>query len=483
MATVIADAPAAPGARKWLPALAQGRSLSGRLLLITILCVLVVEALIFLPSSARYRSEWLRERLNATQVAVLAVQAAPGMKVTDELAAKLLDQAGVVAVYVNHAGTRELLLGTPPPPGVSHVLDFRRASNGPDFWLDTVGCLAAPNGRYLHVIDTPMGDGDLIEMVIPQQPLRGALRAYAWQVFVMSLTISILTGALVYLVLYQGVVRPMEQLSAHIQRFREAPHDASAAIPRSDRKDEIGRAENALADMESQVRASLKSNERLAALGGSVARIAHDLRNSLAAAQIVSERLADSDDPKVRQSAPRLERALERAVKLAESTLSYGRAEEPAPQIQNVALRAALEEAAADALATYPAIRLENATPGDLIVRADRDNLHRIAVNLVRNAAQAMTGSGAPNGAIAIDAARENGALLITFTDQGPGVPERVKANLFAPFAASTRQGGSGLGLAIARELARAMGGDLFLAPSDAGARFCLRLPAGPETN
>ena len=476
MASLTADTPSAPRAHKWLPDLAPGRSLSGRLLLVTILCVLVVEALIFLPSSARYRKEWLKERLNATQIAALAVQAAPGMKVTDELAMKLLDQAGIIAVYVNQDGKRELLLGSPIIPGPSQVVDFRHAS-GPAFWLDTVGCLTAPAGRYMRVIDTPMGDGDLIEMVIAQHPLQVALRAYAWQVFVMSLTISILTGALVYFALYQGVVRPMEKLSAHMQRFRDAPHDASNAVPRSDRKDEIGRAENALADMESQVRAALKSNERLAALGGSVARIAHDLRNSLAAAQIVSERLADSDDPKVRQSAPRLERALERAVKLAESTLSFGRAEEPAPQIQSVTLKPALAEAGADALAAFTQIRLEIVTPADLIVRADRDNLHRIAVNLVRNAAQAITGSGKPEGAVVIDGARESGAILVTFTDTGPGVPERVKANLFAPFSASTRQGGSGLGLAIARELARAMGGDLFLIPSETGARFGLRLP------
>lgn len=477
MATLTAYTSGAPRVRKWLPDLAPAKSLSGRLLLVTILCVLVVEALIFLPSSARYRAELLRERLNATQIAALAVQAAPGMKVTDELAAKLVDQAGVTAVFVNHDGTRELLLGSPMIPGPASVIDVRRAS-GPAWWLDTIGCLTAPKGRFIRVIDTPMGEGDLIEMVIPQHPLQQALRAYAWQMFVSSLTISILTGALVYFVLYRLVVRPMEKLSAHIQRFRDAPHDASAAIPHSRRQDEIGRAENALADMTAQVRAALKSNERLAALGGAVARIAHDLRNSLAAAQIVSERLADSDDPKVRQSAPRLERALERAVKLAENTLSYGRAEEPAPQIQFVALKAALEEAGADALAAYPSIRLDITAPADLIVRADRDNLHRIAVNLVRNAAQAMTGSGMPNGVIAIAAARENGAALITFTDEGPGVPERVKANLFAPFAASTRQGGSGLGLAIARELARAMGGDLFLQESDKGARFGLRLPA-----
>ncbi len=477
MATLTAYTSGASRVRKRLPDLTPAKSLSGRLLLVTILCVLVVEALIFLPSSARYRAEWLRERLNATQIAALAVQAAPGMKVTDELAAKLLDHAGVTAVYVNHNGMRELLLGSPMIPGPAHVIDFRRVS-GPAFWLDTVGCLTAPKGRFIRVIDTPMGDGDLIEMIMPQQPLQKALRAYAWQVFVTSLTISILTGALVYFVLYLLVVRPMEQLSAHIQRFRDAPHDASAAIPLSQRDDEIGRAENALAEMEAEVRAALKSNERLAALGGSVARIAHDLRNSLAAAQIVSERLADSDDPKVRQSAPRLERALERAVKLAESTLSYGRAEEPAPRIQSVAVRAALDEAAAEALSSYPAIRFESRVGTDVIVRADRDNLHRIAANLLRNAAQAMTGGGSPEGAIVLDAARENGAILLTFTDGGPGVPERVKPNLFAPFAASTRQGGSGLGLAIARELARAMGGDLLLLPSEKGARFGLRLPA-----
>ena len=70
---------------------------------------------------------------------------------------------------------------------------------------------------------------------------------------------------------------------------------------------------------------------RLAALGEAVAKINHDLRNMLTSAQIASERLAQSGDPKVAQALPRLERALDRAIKLATGVLAYGKSEEPAP--------------------------------------------------------------------------------------------------------------------------------------------------------
>ncbi|MET0544991.1 MAG: HAMP domain-containing sensor histidine kinase [Caulobacterales bacterium] len=478
MATNVPESADRKPKSRWPAFLSPRRSLSGRLLLVTILCVMLVEALIFIPSAARFRMEWLRERLNNAQIAALAVQAAPGMRVTGDLAAQLLDRAGAVAVYVNHDGKRELLLGSAMIPGPASVVDFRTMS-APAYWFDTIGCLTAPKGRFMRVVDTPMGEGDLLEMVLPQHPLQEALRAYACQVLASSLLISAFTGALVYLALWLGVVRPILHLSSHIEKFRDAPQDATALIPQSRRKDEIGRAENALADMESQVRSSLQSKERLAALGGAVARISHDLRNSLSTAQVVSERLSESDDPKVRQSAPRLERALQRAIGLAENTLSYGRAEEPAPKLQSVDLRAAIEDAAAEALAQYPAVRIEFDALHAWQVNADRENLHRILVNLMRNSAQAIEQSGRKTGRIAVHAISNNGDVSVSLTDDGPGVPQRVKANLFAPFSASTRNGGSGLGLAIARELARAMGGELeYVEQTPPGARFDLRLRA-----
>src|SRR6202012_2826883 len=109
--------------------------------------------------------------------------------------------------------------------------------------------------------------------------------------------------------------------------------------------------------------------------------------------------------------------------------------------------------------------------PDSAQVYADPDQLHRILVNLMRNAREAIDGEAARHGVGKMTAGliRADGASIIRLADDGPGVPERAQANLFQPFMGSTRRGGAGLGLAISRELAQAHGGDLILVQSDAG--------------
>jgi signal transduction histidine kinase len=112
--------------------------------------------------------------------------------------------------------------------------------------------------------------------------------------------------------------------------------------------------------------------------------------------------------------------------------------------------------------------------PPDLAVEADREQLHRVLMNLLRNATEA----GAHN--IAISAEAENGHTAIEIRDDGPGLPPKALANLFQPFAGSARPGGTGLGLAIVREVMRAHGGDIVLSESTQhGTLFRLSLPRG----
>ena len=111
---------------------------------------------------------------------------------------------------------------------------------------------------------------------------------------------------------------------------------------------------------------------------------------------------------------------------------------------------------------------------------ADAEQLHRVLVNLLRNAREAIQGAEPQReGAILVSAAHEEGRVILSVADNGPGLPPRALTNLFQPFAGSARPGGTGLGLAISRELAQANGGDLVLARTgEAGAAFELTLPA-----
>jgi signal transduction histidine kinase len=292
-----------------------------------------------------------------------------------------------------------------------------------------------------------------------------------------------MAGVVVYLSLNLFLVRPMRRITLSMERFRADPDDPRAWATPSRRRDEIGRAENELARMQADLRAALASRARLAALGEAVAKINHDLRNMLASAQIASERLASSGDPKVAQTLPRLERALGRAILLASNVLAFGRSEEPAPEIRAVPARAAVEAAAEDAGLLAGGVRLETDINPAAVVEADPEQLHRMLVNLLKNAREAIEGDGAEGrsgvGRVAVTLIADAEAWRFVLADDGPGFPARARAHLFQPFSGSARLGGAGLGLPIARELAQAHGGDLTLVSTGPeGTVFELRLPA-----
>jgi signal transduction histidine kinase len=205
------------------------------------------------------------------------------------------------------------------------------------------------------------------------------------------------------------------------------------------------------------------------------------LRNLLASAQLFSDRLSSLPDPGVQRFAPKLMRALERAIAFCQSTLSYGRVQEPAPDRRSVALEELIDEVR-ETLGINPdgAIRWVSAIERGMQVDADYDQLFRILVNLARNSLQALEGR-APNDPmrdqIRITGRREGAVAVIEVADTGPGFSEKARAHLFEAFQGSTRLGGTGLGLAIAAELIRAHGGEIRLIEGTIGAALRITIP------
>jgi signal transduction histidine kinase len=456
------------------------RGLSGRLLFLTVFFVVAAQLFILGPSLAAFQDRWLTDRVRAAELASLAVDAAPQQVVTDELAARLLEGAGVVSVAVRDEGVRSLLLAAPRLQRTPRTVDLRR-STGIRRLAGPFETLARPDGGLLRVIDSPrFRDGDFVEIIVQEGPLRASMLDYLLEILASTVFTGLMAGGLVYLTLNLVLVRPMQGITGSMERFRADPDDPGARVPLSGRSDEIGRAEAALSRMQTDLRAALHARARLAALGEAVAKINHDLRNMLTAAQIASERLAASGDPAVAQAMPRLERALERAVSLAQNTLAYGRSEEPPPQPRTVTLRAALEAAGEDAGLAPDAVKLEIVAPERMPVRVDPEHLHRILVNLLRNAREAIEAGGRTEGRVRASASRMAGVVTVRLVDDGPGLPLRTQQRLFQPFSASARANGAGLGLAISRELAQANAGDLLLASTGPeGTTFELKLPAG----
>ena len=215
--------------------------------------------------------------------------------------------------------------------------------------------------------------------------------------------------------------------------------------------------------------------EQLAEVGQSVRKLVHDLRNALATAQLLSDRLQGHDDPRVRSGADVMSRSLERALDLCQQTLKAGRAEEQRPDRTRFLLDDVVEEVIATAVlpgSIGAQVRFD--PQASTLLDADFDQVYRILLNLVRNA----TDAGAQT--ITITGARLGNAGRITVADDGPGLPPAI-ADRLAGEKPQTGTGGTGLGLMIAAELARGHGGTLSVdGTGPRGTTFTIVLPDQP---
>ncbi len=463
------------------------KSLSGRLLFLTVCFVMIAELLIFVPSIAKYRIDYLQERLEMGELAGLAQRIADAEKLTPELRADLNAKAGVLNVALHRQDRRTLVLDRQSGAMVDETYDLRDVGLLRSIW-DAAACLWFSEPRIIRVIGVSrMSSGDLVDVTLEEWRLKEAMLAFALRILWLSLAISGITALLVYLSVHRFLVGPMSGVIASIVSFREDPEDASRIMTVSGAGGELGLAERELAETQREVRAALRQKRRLAALGEAVAKINHDLRNMLASAQLMVDRLEMSRDPMVARVSPKLISSLDRAIRLCQQTLAYGRADEAPPTVAPVDLSALVDDLrAALGLADDAggrAIRFENRAPANVELSADSDQLFRALLNLARNSVQAIEAKKKGVGVIAVEARRAatpgGGQVVeIDLIDDGPGLPKQTRKDLFKPFKGSEARGGSGLGVAIAAELMQGHGGSLDLVEStDAGTRFRLTIP------
>src|SRR5215471_13946363 len=447
------------------------KSLSARLLILTVFFVMLSEVLIFVPSVARFRMTYFENRLAAGHIATLALEASPSGNLDRELTDRLLAQVGAQTIALDRGDGSVLRLSSvhPPPP------DFTIDLTHPDILLAIRGSfrtLLGNGNRVLRVLGPSTTDGvQTVEVLLDEAPLRAEMWDFGIRILELSIVISLITAALVYLALQWLLVRPMRRITSNMMNFREDPEDGSRVIAASSRHDEIGVAERELAVLQKTVRQALGQRARLAALGTAVTKINHDLRNILATARLVTDGLTASAAPEVRRVAPRLLDAIDRAIALCTKTLDFSREGTPPLAPSRFALAPLIDEIGPGLAVSEHDLAIDCAIPADLAVQADRDQLYRVFMNLARNAVEA----GAHR--LRFSTAREGAAIIVEVADDGPGLPPKARENLFRPFFGSARPGGSGLGLSIARELMRAHGGELALA-SSTGTVFRLALPA-----
>jgi signal transduction histidine kinase len=459
------------------------RRLSTKLLGLTILFVMIAEVLIFFPSIANFRLRWLEERLaTAAAASIVLVQSDTG-ELSPSLRNDVLMALGAKAIAVRSGGISRLLVVSDMPPSVDEHIAPMQVGAVPAMTgaLDT---LVSGGDRILRVFGR-VGESDMeFELIIPDAGLRTAMLIYARNVAILSLIISLITAGLVFFAIHAILIRPIRELRYSMMAFARSPDDPARILRPGGRRDELGVAEEGLAVLQTQMQRTLGEQKHLADLGLAVSKINHDMRNILASAQLMSDRLQAVDDPTVQMVAPKLVRAIDRAVGYTEGVLAYGRAQEPPPARRILRLARVVEDVHSMlGLDPQGGIEFVNAVDPDFEIDADSEQLFRVLHNLARNAVQAMSadGDGAVVRRLTISAERKGSVSRIFVEDTGPGLPPKARENLFAAFRGAARSGGTGLGLAIAHELVRAHGGALELVESIGGRTvFSIAIPDQP---
>lgn len=472
------------------------KSLSGKLLLLTILFVMIAEVLIFVPSVANTRMRWLEDRLRTAAAASLVVEGWEDMELPRPIQNDALMATGTKSIALKTDGMSRLIASSDMPHTVDQQYDLTSVS--PLVAIhDAFVTMFSGGDRIIRVYGPVEGDEMMIDVVMEEGPLYRAMLIYGRNVLFLSLLISFITAGLVFVAINTIMIRPIRRMTASMQAFSEEPNNPDRIIEPRDNGDELGIAERHLEAMQRELQTTLKEQQHLADLGLAVSKINHDMRNILASAQLMSDRLAMVDDPVVKRFAPKLIRTMDRAAAYTREVLAYGRAQEAEPTRRRVQFEALVADVrdmliidpevnpqATDAADDVP-IDFVIDVPAGLELEADSEQLFRVVHNLCRNAIQALHAGDIDDPAIirrvTVSARLAKGVATIEIDDTGPGMPPKARENLFTAFHGSARAGGTGLGLAIAHELVRAHGGTIELVDKPgSGTLFRITLPCQP---
>jgi signal transduction histidine kinase len=452
--------------------------LSTKLLLLTVIFVVLAEILIFVPSVTDMRLSWLRDRLNTAAAAAIVVDGLPDVELPRPLQDDTLMATGTKAIALHKADITRMIVVSDMPPRVNAQYDL----SNKDFLTDARDAFATLlfGGNQVFSVRGPIGESGMdIELVMGDHALRKAMLTYTKEILLFTVIISFITASMIFFVINRTLIRPIARMTLSMQAFAEDPSNPGAIVQPPKGDDELALAARHLASMQGDLQKTIRQQKNLADLGLAVSKINHDMRNILSSAQLMSDRLADADDPVAKGLSSKLVRTLGRAIGYSSEVLSYGRASETAPRRARIALRPLVEDAGEIlGLSTGTDISFAIEIPRDLEIDADPEQLFRVLYNLCRNSLQALETDDGTKKAITVSASRTDDRVQVTVDDTGPGMPQKAKENLFSAFRGSVRAGGTGLGLAIARELIEAHRGWIVLEDKDErGTRFRFEIP------
>ena len=330
------------------------------------------------------------------------------------------------------------------------------------------------NEIRLRVRDTPfwidtVGDSDHVEIKIKlktailsflaQRSQTYASNSHIFLIWMVVASIVLLTVAILFL---RNQIRPILRLADAADAFGKGRPFPEGFQPRGAR--EVRQA--AVAFIEMRDRITQHVDQRTAMLAG----VSHDLRTVLTRFKLELAILGDG--PEIQA----LESDVEEMQKMLEEYLAFAKGdggEEVAP----VALRQLIEEVCEQQRVDGVSINfIQSKRRKELMLPLRRQAFKRALTNLVSNASRF-------GDSVVIRAARARKWVKIEVEDNGPGIPEEERENVFRPFyrldhARNQDEGNSGLGLAITRDIARSHGGDVTLGKSSMGGlRAVIRIP------
>jgi signal transduction histidine kinase len=275
------------------------------------------------------------------------------------------------------------------------------------------------------------------------------------------------------------ILKPIRQLDLAAARIARQEYDTRVPEAANDELGRLARTFNGMCASIQDAREELIRQERISTIGRLSTSIIHDLRNPLAAIYGGAEMLVDSklSGAQVQRLSANIYRASRRVQNLLQelADVTHGRSHAREVCRLREVVEAAFEPLAANAESRGVAVTIDVGSEVELPL--DRSPMERVFQNLIGNAIEAMPGGGS----VYVRAARDNGEILVSVEDTGPGIPAAIADQLFQPFVTAGKKNGVGLGLALSRKTVLSHGGDLWADAVLRGARFTLKLPAQPR--
>ena len=218
------------------------------------------------------------------------------------------------------------------------------------------------------------------------------------------------------------------------------------------------------------------SKNRLMAIGMAASKIIHDIKTPLTVI-VLTAQLIENISPQSSEFCQSIVKQVRLVDQMVREILEFARGEESEPLIQKVDMDVFMKDIYSlhETMFRGREIKFEVDNRVNEPAYFDENKIRRVIMNLIKNASEAIAENA---GEIKVQVSLSSNWLQISVIDSGPGVPEKIRAELFQPFISQGKTHGTGLGLPICRKLVVEHKGRLeYIAPPEGGSRFDIRLP------